>query len=113
MNERRGRYYSIPAPDRDAMIIQLKRRGWTNVRIGRRVGMSESGVRRAVEAHQSGQLRRRHDAGLRNSEFAGKRPSDLPVCRYSGERTQYRGAARHHRNPGAASIDPDPAPICA
>lgn len=54
MNERRGRYYSIPAPDRDAMIIQLKRRGWTNVRIGRRVGMSESGVRRAVERIKAG-----------------------------------------------------------
>ena len=36
-------------PDRDRLIVQLRRRGWTNARIGKRVGMSESGVRRALE----------------------------------------------------------------
>jgi DNA-directed RNA polymerase specialized sigma24 family protein len=52
--ERRGRFYAIPAPERDRMIIQLRRAGWTHARIGRRVGMSESGVRRALERIKAG-----------------------------------------------------------
>ena len=47
MSDTPGRYYAIPTADRDRMIMQLRRRGWTNARIGKRVGMSESGVRRA------------------------------------------------------------------
>jgi DNA-directed RNA polymerase specialized sigma24 family protein len=45
----RDRIYAIPAPERDRLILQLHRRGWTYERIGQRVGMSESGVRRALE----------------------------------------------------------------
>jgi hypothetical protein len=47
--DRPGRFYAIPAQQRDAMILELRRRGWTYERIGKRVGMTESGVRRALE----------------------------------------------------------------
>jgi hypothetical protein len=52
--DQRGRYYDIPAPERDRMILQLRRRGWTHARIGKVVGMSESGVRRALERIRMG-----------------------------------------------------------
>jgi DNA-binding NarL/FixJ family response regulator len=48
MSERKGRFYDIPAPERDRQIVALTNRGWTNVRIGRQVGMTESGVRSAL-----------------------------------------------------------------
>ena len=44
----RDRLYDIPAHERDAMIVQLRRRGMTYAAIARRVGMTESGVRRAL-----------------------------------------------------------------
>jgi hypothetical protein len=31
------------------MIVQLRRAGWTRKRIGQRVGMTESGVKRAPD----------------------------------------------------------------
>jgi DNA-directed RNA polymerase specialized sigma24 family protein len=48
------RIYAIPAPQRDLLIMRLRRRGWTYERIGERVGMSESGVRRALERIRAG-----------------------------------------------------------
>jgi hypothetical protein len=36
------------------MIIQLRRRRWTNQRIGKTVGMTESGGRRALERIAAG-----------------------------------------------------------
>jgi DNA-binding NarL/FixJ family response regulator len=39
-----------------AAVIQLKRQGWTNARIGKRVGLSESGVRRACERIREGRF---------------------------------------------------------
>jgi hypothetical protein len=54
MTDQPGRFYSIPAPERDRMIVDLRRRGWTNARIGKAVGMSESGVRRALERIRMG-----------------------------------------------------------
>jgi hypothetical protein len=54
MDERRGRFYAIPAHVRDEQIVKLKRLGWTHARIGKRVGMSESGVRRALERIRGG-----------------------------------------------------------
>jgi hypothetical protein len=54
MDGRTGRFYAIPAPVRDRMIIDLRRRGWTYKRIGRHVGMSESGVKRALDRIRMG-----------------------------------------------------------
>jgi hypothetical protein len=48
MDDRRGRWYPMPAIQRDKLIMRLRRAGWTHQRIGKRVGMSESGVRRAL-----------------------------------------------------------------
>ena len=52
--DRRGRFYAIPAAQRDLWIVKLRRAGWTHARIGKRVGMSESGVRRALERIRDG-----------------------------------------------------------
>lgn len=52
--DRPGRFYALPAHVRDEQIVQLKRRGWSNAKIGRAVGMTESGVRRAWERIRSG-----------------------------------------------------------
>jgi hypothetical protein len=54
MAEQSGRYYAINAPDRDRMIVALRQRGWTHKRIGNRVGMSESGVARALQRIREG-----------------------------------------------------------
>jgi hypothetical protein len=54
MDDRPGRWYALPAIERDRLILQLKRRGWTHKRIGVQVGMTESGVRRAVERIRDG-----------------------------------------------------------
>lgn len=48
MSDRPARFYEIPAMERDRMILELRRRRWTHARIGRAVGMTESGVRRAL-----------------------------------------------------------------
>jgi len=48
------RIYTIPAPERDRLIVVLRRRGLTNKAIGARVGMSESGVRRALQRIRDG-----------------------------------------------------------
>lgn len=39
-----GRWYTLPAQERDRLIIQLRRAGRTYKRIGQRVGMTESGA---------------------------------------------------------------------
>jgi hypothetical protein len=44
----KDRLYPMPPQVRDQMIVQLRRRGWTNAKIGKAVGMTESGVRRAL-----------------------------------------------------------------
>ena len=49
-----GRWYTIPAHERDRMILQLRRAGWTHKRIGQRVGMTESGVKRALDRIRDG-----------------------------------------------------------
>jgi transposase len=48
------RLYALPAQERDRIIIQLRRAGWTHRAIARRVGMSESGVARAVQRIRAG-----------------------------------------------------------
>jgi hypothetical protein len=52
--DRPGRFYALPAHVRDEKILQLKRLGWTHARIGKAVGMSESGVRRALARIRAG-----------------------------------------------------------
>jgi hypothetical protein len=54
MTDRPGRYYPIPPQQRDQMIVALRRRGWTHQRIGQQVGMTESGVRRALDRIRMG-----------------------------------------------------------
>ena len=54
MDERPGRYYTLPAHERDTLIVQLRNRGLTYRAIGKRVGMSESGVRRACDRIRMG-----------------------------------------------------------
>jgi hypothetical protein len=54
MPDRPGRFYDIAAPQRDALIVRLRQRGMTYAQIGRRVGMTESGVRRALERIREG-----------------------------------------------------------
>jgi hypothetical protein len=47
--DRPGRFYAIPAQRRDELIVRLRRRGMTYAKIGKHVGMSESGVKRALD----------------------------------------------------------------
>ncbi len=54
--DRPGRFYAIPAVERDRMIIQMRRAGFTYAQIGKRVGMSESGVRRALQRIRDGRF---------------------------------------------------------
>jgi transposase len=54
MSEQPGRWYSIPPVERDKLILALRRRGWTYRRIGKRVGMSESGVARSLDRIREG-----------------------------------------------------------
>ena len=51
MDPRPGRFYALPAQERDKLIVQLRQRGWTYKRIGKhpQVGMSESGVKRSID----------------------------------------------------------------
>ncbi|WP_280827399.1 hypothetical protein [Mycobacterium sp. OTB74] len=58
MDDQPGRFYALPAPQRDEVIVALRRRGWTHARIGGQVGMSESGVRRALQRIAAGGLGR-------------------------------------------------------
>jgi hypothetical protein len=55
--DRPGRFYAMPAHVRDKKIIQLRRQGWTYKRIGRAVGLSPSGVKRAVDRIREGMTR--------------------------------------------------------
>ena len=34
----------VPAAERDRIIVELRRKGWTHARIGKAVGMSPNGV---------------------------------------------------------------------
>ena len=52
--DRLGRFYTIPAPERDRLILQMRRAGFTHAQIGKRVGMTESGVRRALDRIRGG-----------------------------------------------------------
>ena len=49
-----GRYYALPAHVRDERILKLRRLGWTYAKIGREVGVDESGVRRAIQRIRDG-----------------------------------------------------------
>jgi hypothetical protein len=48
------RLYSLSAADRDRLIVALRKRGWSLARIAARVGMSRSGVGRALERIERG-----------------------------------------------------------
>jgi hypothetical protein len=54
MDDRPGRFYAMPAHVRDEKILRLRRLGWTYKRIGKAVGMSESGVVRAMQRIRDG-----------------------------------------------------------
>jgi len=54
MTDRPGRWYTMPPQKRDAMIVALKRRGWTHKRSGAVVGMTESGVGLALQRIRQG-----------------------------------------------------------
>lgn len=54
MDARKGRFYTLSAPERDRQIVELRNRGWTYTKIGRAVGMDESGVRRALQRIRDG-----------------------------------------------------------
>ena len=56
MTDRPGRWYPMPPVERDRMILRLRRAGWSYKRIGQRVGMSESGVSRAVQRIRDGRF---------------------------------------------------------
>ena len=44
----------VPAAERDRMIYELRRRGWTYARIAKSTGMSVSGVRSTLIRVQQG-----------------------------------------------------------
>jgi DNA-directed RNA polymerase specialized sigma24 family protein len=54
MADKPGRFYTLPPQVRDEMIVQLRGRGLTYAAIARRVGMDESGVRRALQRIRDG-----------------------------------------------------------
>jgi DNA-directed RNA polymerase specialized sigma subunit len=54
MSDQPGRFYALPAPERDRLVVALRQRGWTLKRIGRRVGMSGSGVSRSLQRIREG-----------------------------------------------------------
>jgi transposase len=54
MTDHPGCWYTMPAVQRDETIIALRRRGLTHKQIAKRVGMSESGVTRALERIRMG-----------------------------------------------------------
>jgi DNA-directed RNA polymerase specialized sigma subunit len=54
MDARKGRFYTLTAPERDRQIVQLRQRDWTYTKIGKAVGMTESGVRRSIERIRQG-----------------------------------------------------------
>ena len=56
MTDRPGRWYTIPPLERDKLILQLRRAGWSYKRIAARVGMSESGVSRALDRIREGRF---------------------------------------------------------
>ena len=44
----------IPAQERDRLILEMRRRGWTYARIGTKLGMSKAGVRSSLVRIQQG-----------------------------------------------------------
>jgi transcriptional regulator of acetoin/glycerol metabolism len=48
------RMYSLPAAERDKLIVALRAKRWSLAQIGKRVGMSRSGVLRALERIERG-----------------------------------------------------------
>ena len=44
----------IPTAQRDQLIVELRRRGWTYARIGKKVGMSENGVSESLTRIRQG-----------------------------------------------------------
>lgn len=47
--EQRFHESGLTPPQREELILKLHRQGWRNKDIGARVGMSESGVLRAIQ----------------------------------------------------------------
>jgi lambda repressor-like predicted transcriptional regulator len=48
------RLYDLPTEERDRIIADLRAKGWTLQQIGHRVGMSRSGVSRALDRLENG-----------------------------------------------------------
>jgi DNA-directed RNA polymerase specialized sigma24 family protein len=49
-----NRYYELPAPERDKLILELRLRGWSYRAIGKRVGMSANGVMHSLRRMAEG-----------------------------------------------------------
>lgn len=49
-----GRYYQLPAAERDKLILELRGRGWSYRAIGKRVGMSPNGVMHSLRRMREG-----------------------------------------------------------
>lgn len=49
-----GRYYTLPAAERDKLIMELRMRGWSYRAIGKRVGMSANGVMHSLRRMAEG-----------------------------------------------------------
>jgi hypothetical protein len=64
----------IPAAERDRLIVELRRRGWTYARIGKTLGMSGPGVRSSLIRIQQG--RPGADSGILGS-LEGSSPDQV------------------------------------
>jgi len=49
-----SRYYALPAPERDKLILELRLRGYSYRAIGKRVGMSANGVMHSLRRMSEG-----------------------------------------------------------
>ncbi len=56
---RSGYYYDgLTAAERDALIIKRRRKGWSQVKIARRLGMTQQGVSKALNRTAEGRAGR-------------------------------------------------------
>jgi transcriptional regulator len=62
---RTGYYYDdMVAPKRDALIVRLRRKGWSQAKIARRLGHTQQGVSKALQRIAEGRLGRDPRADL-------------------------------------------------